>query len=89
LTAVHLVLKQARAETRTFPPEYSPAVQRALHAIQQTRQTHEAKLSEEDQLDLASGLHLLAVAALLQAQVQVAAIGADGESRGEGRQHDD
>jgi hypothetical protein len=56
-----------------LPPVYSDAVRNALRVIRCAHAEEEAKLDPEDRVDLAAALQLLAVAALLEAQIHATA----------------
>lgn len=64
--------KSRRAPPRALPAEYSDAVRSALHNIRRVHREEEAKLELEDRLHLAAALELLAIAALLEAQISAA-----------------
>lgn len=71
---VHLVPKNTRTEPRALPPVYSDAVRGALCAIRIFHAQEEARLDPEERLELASALQLLAIAALLEAQIHAPAV---------------
>lgn len=65
---VYLVSNKPRAG-RIMPPVYSEAVRGALGEIRRVHRDEEAKLTIQDRIDLAAALQLIAVAAILEAQL--------------------
>jgi hypothetical protein len=74
MSAMYLVLKPSKAadEDRVFPV-HSETVFRALSAIRTVHAAEEAKLDQAERRELANALQILAVATLLELQLDAIA----------------
>lgn len=70
MSVMYLVLKPSKGvgEGRVFPV-YSETVFRALSAIRTAHEAEEAKLDNDERRELANALQILAVATLLELQL--------------------
>ncbi len=66
---MYLVLKPTRTEPRTFPV-YSETVFHALSAIRVVQLAEMAKLNPEERREMASALQIMAIASLLELELE-------------------